>query len=329
MDNTQGQSGLSPAKARRWTHVKDGCIAMEEVSMISCHLQGCMQKAAASLRPSAASLPYAGLICVTFGDLNQVRLFFHLLHRDLGAFLTHCPRQTNPIGVSGTTITQHQPRSCPPSHLFSISQLEPVGYKPVSHGAADSSTLAALTDTELMGRSNFWGANASVILDETNNRFSPTYAPIMDRLLRGECTLADVDAINSRVINKPTRLEDGSFGKITMEDCWMAQTITFRNKARTIFFATCIHNEPSPMHIRTSNFKASRLFHSLPAANALSTSKRFSQVTMALTMPTTRSLCEARGTVCYVTKASDLFISSGFLHQKKQVHVYYKPRAPL
>ena len=94
--------------------------------------------------------------------------------------------------------------------------------------------------TLCVGRSNFWGANASVVLDETNNRFSPTYAPIMDRLLRGECTLADVDAINSRVINSPTRLEDGSIGKISMKDCWMAQTITFRNKARTILLPTCI-----------------------------------------------------------------------------------------
>ena len=72
MDNTPGQTGLSEDKKRRWAHVKDGCVAMEEISMISCHLQGCMQIAAASMRPSGASLPLAGLICVTFGDLNQV-----------------------------------------------------------------------------------------------------------------------------------------------------------------------------------------------------------------------------------------------------------------
>lgn len=240
MDNTQGQSGLSPSKARRWAHVKDGCIAMEEVSMISCHLQGCMQKAAASLRPSAASLPYAGLICVTFGDLNQVRLSAGIIINTWGTFLFHRPSLANPFPPlqHHNTDLSH----APVRELFSISQLEPVGYKPVSHGAADSGNLAELTDTELMGRSNFWGANASVVLDETNNRFSPTYAPIMDRLLRGECTLADVDAINSRVINSPTRLEDGSIGKISMEDCWMAQTITFRNKARTILLPTCIFN---------------------------------------------------------------------------------------
>lgn len=52
----------------------------------------------------------------------------------------------------------------------------------------------------------------------------------------------------------------------------------------------------------------------------------FSQVSMALTMPTTRSLCEARGTVCYITTASDLFIGSGYKHQKKQVCVCYVAR---
>lgn len=73
LDNTDGQTVLSDEKAARWRNV--AAIAIEEVSMVSCQLMGCIQKAAASVKPSAASLPYAGMICVTFGDLNQVHTF--------------------------------------------------------------------------------------------------------------------------------------------------------------------------------------------------------------------------------------------------------------
>ena len=107
----------------------------------------------------------------------------------------------------------------------------------VSYGADDPTLLEKLTNTQRVGRSNYFSANASVLLDETNNRFSPTYAPIMDRLLRGECTIADLHAINSRVLNSPVRLQDGSIGKLTMKDCWMAQTITFRNKVKFFQFS--------------------------------------------------------------------------------------------
>lgn len=43
------------------------------------------------------------------------------------------------------------------------------------------------------------------------------------------------------------------------------------------------------------------------------------QVTQALTLPTTRSLCEARGTACYITTATDLYVGSKFPGQIKQV----------
>lgn len=59
----------------------------------------------------------------------------------------------------------------------------------------------------------------------------------MERLLHGECTIAGMDAINSRVINSPVDLQNGSLGKLTMEQCWMAQTITFRNKVSTTFIS--------------------------------------------------------------------------------------------
>ena len=56
----------------------------------------------------------------------------------------------------------------------------------------------------------------------------------MDRLLRGECTAADVVTLNKRVLNTVFRLPDGSLDKIGMKHCWMAQTITFRNRVGSI-----------------------------------------------------------------------------------------------
>lgn len=71
LDNTDGQKTLDPEKAARWFQA--GVLAIEEFSMVSTLLHGCLHKAAASVRPSFAHLPYAGLISVSFGDLNQAR----------------------------------------------------------------------------------------------------------------------------------------------------------------------------------------------------------------------------------------------------------------
>lgn len=78
MDSTAGQTELSAIKAARWAQLKDGAIAMGEIPMISSN--GMHEKTAAAVRLSAASLPHAGFICVTFGDLNQVRLFLNYNH---------------------------------------------------------------------------------------------------------------------------------------------------------------------------------------------------------------------------------------------------------
>lgn len=59
------------------------------------------------------------------------------------------------------------------------------------------------------------------MLDEDNNRFSKAYAPVMQRLLGGECTSKDVDYLNTRVL-------DGI--NLSVRDCWDAKFITFRNK---------------------------------------------------------------------------------------------------
>lgn len=72
LDNTDGQSTLDEGKAARWRNKE--VLAIEKVSMVPCKLMGYLQKSAASVRPSWASLPYAGMICVTFGDLDQVIL---------------------------------------------------------------------------------------------------------------------------------------------------------------------------------------------------------------------------------------------------------------
>eukprot|EP00752_Nemacystus_decipiens_P016054 g14351.t2 len=48
------------------------------------------------------------------------------------------------------------------------------------------------------------------------------------------------------------------------------------------------------------------------------TSMAMPKVTQALTLPTTRSLCQARGTTLYITKALDLYTGSGFKGRPKQ-----------
>ncbi|CAM9575353.1 unnamed protein product, partial [Laminaria digitata] len=59
------------------------------------------------------------------------------------------------------------------------------------------------------------------MLNEDNNRFSKEYAPVMNRLLSGDCTSKDVDYLNTRVLG----------GKnLGVRDCWDAKFITFRNK---------------------------------------------------------------------------------------------------
>lgn len=102
------------------------------------------------------------------------------------------------------------------------------------YGESDPSELHNLTQTERLGHTNFRAANAGIVLDEVNNRFSPTCAPIMDRLLRGETTAADVTTLNARVLNTRFRLPDGSVDKLGMKHCWMVKTITFRNKVTRI-----------------------------------------------------------------------------------------------
>lgn len=57
VDGTAGQTELSAKKAAGCAQLKDGAIAMEEIFMISCNLLGCMQKAAAAVRPFTANPP--------------------------------------------------------------------------------------------------------------------------------------------------------------------------------------------------------------------------------------------------------------------------------
>ena len=66
--------------------------------------------------------------------------------------------------------------------------------------------------------------NACVILDEGSNRFSPTYVPLMDKLLLAKTTYNNVKLFNERVL-------DGLSG-LHANDCYDGRVIAFRNKAR-------------------------------------------------------------------------------------------------
>lgn len=78
--------------------------------------------------------------------------------------------------------------------------------------------------TQGYGADLFRAANASIIFDESSNRFSPTYAPLMNRLLQGAGT-HDVRLFNTRVL-------DGSPG-VYAENCYDGRVIAFRNKVLT------------------------------------------------------------------------------------------------
>lgn len=93
-----------------------------------------------------------------------------------------------------------------------------------------------------------------------------------------------------------------------MKHCWMAQTITFRNKVSTNYAASlrCL-DRTSAKHVTDSPSLC------IPYPNS------HAQVTQLPTLPTTRSLCEVRGTVLYITTDTDLYTGSTFYSQAKKV----------
>ncbi|CAN0088942.1 unnamed protein product, partial [Laminaria digitata] len=66
-----GQKPLPSKKALHWQGV--AVLAVEEVSMVSCDLLRALHKAACSVYPDRAGLPFAGLIVVFLGDFNQLK----------------------------------------------------------------------------------------------------------------------------------------------------------------------------------------------------------------------------------------------------------------
>lgn len=78
-----------------------------------------------------------------------------------------------------------------------------------------------MTVTERYGSDLFRMANACVMLDESN-RFSPSYAPVMERCLYSKCTEDDVKLLNTCVMGASTTRNATS--------AFDASIITFRNK---------------------------------------------------------------------------------------------------
>lgn len=97
----------------------------------------------------------------------------------------------------------------------------PVKAKSLACGAGVAVRRLDMTVTERYGADLFRGANACVMLDKAQ-RFTPTYAPIMERCLLSEGTTDDVDLINSRVMGKSTTRN--------ADTCFDARVIAFRNK---------------------------------------------------------------------------------------------------
>eukprot|EP00752_Nemacystus_decipiens_P017326 g15522.t1 len=109
--------------------------------------------------------------------------------------------------------------------LGDFNQLRPIKARSLAHGTALAERRLKMTVTERYGASLFRMANACVMLDESN-RFSPTYAPIMERCLHSKCNHDDVKLLNTCVM--------GDSASRNASTCFDASIITFRNKVSTI-----------------------------------------------------------------------------------------------
>lgn len=103
--------------------------------------------------------------------------------------------------------------------------------KSLASGAGIAVRRRDMTITERYGAGLFRSANACVMLDESK-RFTPTYAPIMQRCLRSECTSDDVNIINSRVMGASTPRN--------ADTCFDARFIAFRNKVNICTSHFCV-----------------------------------------------------------------------------------------
>lgn len=109
--------------------------------------------------------------------------------------------------------------------LLSIS-FRPIKARSLAHGTALAERRLKMTVTERYGAGLFRMVNACVMLDESN-RFSPTYAPIMERCLHSKCNPDDVKLLNSCVM--------GASATRNASTCFDASIITFRNKVHISF----------------------------------------------------------------------------------------------
>ncbi|CAB1112810.1 unnamed protein product [Ectocarpus sp. CCAP 1310/34] len=112
--------------------------------------------------------------------------------------------------------------------LGDFNQLRPIKARSLAHGTALQERRLGMTVTERYGSDLFRMANACVMLHESN-RFSPSYAPVMERCLYSKCTEDDVKLLNTCVMGaSTTRNATSAFDAII---------VTFRNKVSTILTA--------------------------------------------------------------------------------------------
>ncbi|CAB1117516.1 unnamed protein product [Ectocarpus sp. CCAP 1310/34] len=119
--------------------------------------------------------------------------------------------------------------------LGDFNQLRPIKARSLAHLTALQERRLGMTVTERYGSDLFRMANACVMLDESN-RFSPTYAPVMERCLYSKCTEDDVRLLNTCVMGASTTRNATS--------AFDASIITFRNKEYALATRT---NAPSPI----------------------------------------------------------------------------------
>lgn len=155
-----------------------------------------------------------------------------------------------------------------------------------------------------MGADLFASANAAKLLNEDNNRSSPEYAPIIDRLLRDAGTTRGVKMVNSTVLDGTPRL--------CAQQCWDSRFVTFRNKVRRRRSSQLCSGAPIndwPSSILQIYYFIRILYFPLP----------LSQVIQILTCPTMRAWRSARRTPLFLSTAQDVLFVIQRVGRAKQV----------
>ena len=208
--NHEDQQPLTASQSGHWKNA--ATLVFEEVSMIGCELTLSVNKAAGQMFPVYKHKPFGNLVVVFCGDFNQLK---YVIFKPL-SLAVHLIKFS----------TAELRRILPMPYALQILFNRPVLATTLAIGA--SRRRHNLPVHIKCGADLFRSSINACVMLESSNRFSESYAPLMDRLLHSKCTHADVRLLNTRVLNGKPGLR--------AKDFYNGRVITFRNKARIRIF---------------------------------------------------------------------------------------------